>query len=227
MGDVVLASSEEDIAGVTVVSREAVVISGVNGIFEEACNIGDVKIPADRVVISGVASTVEYIAVVSLSEDLLVDSCRKTVVFLDTSSIVVTGCEVDVTGPENSEEARGNGDISSSVVTSAPDVSPKRVDISPRVVTFVGIVDVGVAVVVSPVDIAVDKMVTSAVGDNVESNLRVDIASECVVSAVTSDEILVVEVAAMTSVVDNSFSVDRVVLSGEISAIEDVVVGTS
>jgi len=225
MGDVVLASSEKDIAEVTVVSREAVVISAVNGVFEEACDIGDVKIPADRVVICGVASTVEYIAVVSSSEDMLVDSCRKMVVFLDISSVVVTGCEVDVT--ENSEEARGNGDISSSVVTSAPDVSRKRVDMSPRVVTFAGILDVGVAVVVSLVDIPVDKMVISAVGDNVESNLRVGIASECVVSAVTSDEILDVEVAAMTSVVGNSFSLDGVVPSGEISAVEDVVVGTS
>jgi len=45
---------------------------------------------------------------------------------------------------------------------------------------------------------------------------------------VTSDETLVlVEVDVITSVVDNSFSVNGVVTSGEISGVEDVVVVTS
>ena len=68
--------------------------------------------------------------------------------------------------------------------------------------------------------IPADRLVICAVEDNALSKLPVDIAVECVLSAVTSDE-LVVAVAAMTSVVDNSFSVGGVVTFEETSAVED------
>ena len=49
-----------------------------------------------------------------------------------------------------------------------------------------------------------------------------NIAVECVLSAVTSDDILVVvAVAIMTSVVDESFSIGGVVTFEETSAVEE------
>ena len=68
-------------------------------------------------------------------------------------------------------------------------------------------------------------MVVSAVRNSTES---VDIALDRVVSAVTNDETVVAaEVDVVTSVADNSFSVDGVVTAGEIAAVEDFAVVTS
>jgi len=79
-----------------------------------------------------------------------------TLVFrVDTPSapdIVVVSCEVCTA--ESSEEACNNGVVS--VVISAPGVSAKTVDVSEDVVTSDGLLDRGVVIVASLVDIPVD-----------------------------------------------------------------------
>ena len=222
-GDHVVASSEVDVPGGTVVSSEDVVMSDVNVVSEKARDMTDVKIPADIVVIPGV----EYVVVVTSSGNPVVDCCITLIVSVEissTSDVTVTSCEVDVT--ENSDEAFVDGN-DSSVVTSAPDVAAKRVAVSEEVVTSVGILDTSTVVVTSPVGIPVDGKVVSAVEDDGVSKLVVDIALDCVVSVVATDETVNdVEVVVMTSVVDTSLSADGLVTSGEILAADNVVVSS-
>ena len=148
----------------------------------------DTSLSVDKVVTSEEMSAVEDVVAATSSEKLVVGCCSALVFSVEmstTSDAVVTNLEVDIPDVAGilseemiisesnvtSDEMRGIGvgDVAT-VITSTSGISAEIV------ITFDGMLNIGVLVVTSSADIIVEGMVVSVLGNSVVSILAVDIA---------------------------------------------------